>query len=555
MRKRTILEKKRSLKDRDRLRLTYKWPWEGEQEEIELPLKLLVIGDFTQRPEDSRLEERKTIKIDKDNFNEVMAIHKLSLTIQVENYLSVAEMSDLDVNLKFSSLSDFEPDSILNQVPELKEFIKPFYGHKTKEEALNVFCKQLDAILHHPDFQQLEAAWRGLKFLVNQTDFREDIKIELLNCSKEDLFEDFEDNLKITKSGIFQTVYYPYAVLGGEPYGAIIANYQFVRFSRQDIRLLQYIASVAAMSHCPFIASAGPKFFGIDDFNDLPKVKDLTGLFNGINYKRWEYFSNKWQSFRESDDVRYVALAMPRFLLRPPYESNNNPVKEFNYNESVSGSHEHYLWGNAAFAFATNLTKSFAKYRWCGDIIGPKAGGNIEGLSVHQFDSMEGTQTKGPTEVYISDRREYELSEEGFMALTMRKNSDVACFFSANSVQKPINFPDTLEGREAFLSYKLVAQLPYLFFITRFAHYIKVLYKMNMGMWRDNKDLAQNELNHWIRQYVTDADIRYKPLRNAQIILDEGEYEGHSCRFLLKVIPNFKYYGAVFNLSLVGILG
>jgi type VI secretion system protein ImpC len=530
-------------------KITYKYGWGDKQYDVELPLKLLVIGDFTRRSDDVMLRDRKVIRIDKVNFNEKMADHKICLKIRVNKYLPSKEKGLLDVKLNFTCIDDFKPYSIVKQVPEIKEFIKAFDDRKPTAEELDVFCKQLDAIFHHPDFQQLEASWRGLKFLVDRKDFSENIKIELLNISKEDLFEDFEHSHKITQSGFFQKVYTDeYFVFGGEPYGAIIANYEF-GFSPKDIRLLQYIAYSGAMSHCPFIASAGPKFFGIDDFSELHKVKDIESHFDGAKYI-------KWQSFRESDDARNIALAMPRFLLRLPYDSENNPFKAFNYNENVSGSHEDYLWGNAAFAFATNLTKSFAKYRWCVNIIGPQGGGEVEDLPLHQFDSIGGLQTKIPTEVYIPDRREYELSEEGFMALAMLKNSDDACFFSANSIQKPKIFPDTPEGRQAFLSYKLVAQLPHLFFITRFAHYIKVLYKTKEGMWSSNKDLLQEELNNWIGQYKPGCQRR--PIRTAQIVVEDCdyEYEGYSpqYRFLLKVCPDRTYMGKYFNLSLVGIL-
>jgi type VI secretion system protein ImpC len=529
------------------VKITYKYALWDKQYEVELPLKLLVIGDFTQRPDDVRLGDRKAINIDKVNFNEVMALHKICLKIRVNKYLPSKEKDLLDVKLNFTSVDDFKPYSIVMQVPELIDFIKNFDGRKPTVEELNVLCKQLDAILHHPDFQQLEAAWRGLKFLVDRTDFRENIKIELLNISKEDLLEDFEDNLKITQSGFFRKVYLNTAVLGGEPYGAIIANYEFVGFRRQDIRLLQYISSVAAMSNCPFIASAGPKFFGIDDFSEFSKVEDLKSHFDGPKYI-------KWQSFRESDDARYVALAMPRFLLRLPY-SDNNLVKVFNYIEDVSGSHENYLWGNAAFAFASNLARSFAKYRLCVNIIGPKGEGKVEDLYVHKFDSMEGPQTKGPTEVHISDRREYELSGEGFMALAMPWNSDDVCFFTANSVQQLKNFPDTQEGRQAFLSYELGSKLPYLFFIARFAHYIKVLYRINLRKWRNDKELLQDELNNWIGQYV-EGGCQRKPLRTAQIVVKDYDYDGYTPQylFLLNVSPYMKYMGVHFNLSLLSLL-
>ncbi len=409
---------------------------------------------------------------------------------------------------------------------------------------------QLDEILHHPDFQKLESAWRSLKFLVDRTDFRENIKIEILNVSKEDLLEDFEDAPEIPKSGLYKTVYTAeFGQFGGQPYGNIIANYEFGP-GPQDIKLLQNVAAVAAMAHAPFIAAAGPQFFGVENFNELPNLKDLHSIFEGPQYA-------KWQSFRESEDARYVGLTLPRFLLRLPYGPDTQPVKAFNYQEDVSASHDRYLWGNAAFAFATRLTESFAKYRWCTNIIGPMGGGTVEDLPLHQFEAMGAIQTKIPTEVLISERREYELSEEGFIALTMRKGSDNACFFSANSVQKPKFFGNSKEGKEAELNYKLGTQLPYMYVANRLAHYLKVIQRENIGSWKERGDL-ERELNTWIRQYVADQDnppasVRSrKPLRKAQITVEDVEGEPGWYRVGIKVRPHFKYMGAFFTLSLVG---
>ena len=417
-------------------------------------------------------------------------------------------------------------------------------------EIDNKLSLQLDAILHNSDFQKLESAWRSLKYLVDHTDFKENIRMTLLNVSKDDFLEDFNDAGEITKSGLYKKVYEEeYGQHGGNPFGNMVANFEFGP-GAQDIKLLQHVASVAAMSHCPFIASAGPEFFPIDDFNELPKVKDLQSHFEGAKYI-------KWQSFRESDDSRNVALAMPRFLLRVPYDSESIEVKAFNYNENVSGSHEDYLWGNAAFAFASNLTKSFARYRWCVNIIGPQGGGEVSDLPLHQFDSIGGLQTKIPTEVYISGRREFELSEQGFMGLTMRKKSDNACFFSANSVQKPKNFPDTEEGNRAKTNYTLGTQLPYMFVANRLAHYMKIIQTENIGTWKTAPEL-NTELNKWISQYVADQDNPSKerrskrPLRKAEITVEEAPGEPGWYKVSLKVVPHFKYMGAYFTLSLVG---
>lgn len=409
---------------------------------------------------------------------------------------------------------------------------------------------QLDAIMHDPQVQKLESAWRSLKFLVDRTDFRENIKIEIMNATKEELLEDFEDSPEVPKSGLYKTIYTAeYGQFGGQPYSNIIANYDFGP-GPQDVKLLQYVAAVSAMSHAPFIAAAGPQFFGVDSFTELPNLKDLHSIFEGPQY-------TKWQSFRESEDARYVALTTPRFLLRLPYGSDTQPVKSFNYEEDVSDSHDRYLWGNAAFAFASRLTDSFAKYRWCTNIIGPMGGGTVDDLPLHQFESMGAIQTKIPTEVLISERREFELAEEGFISLTMRKGSDNACFFSANSVQKPKFFGNSEEGKAAELNYKLGTQLPYMYVANRLAHYLKVIQRENIGSWKERSDLDR-ELNQWIRQYVADQDnppaaVRSRrPLRQAQISVESVEGEPGWYRVGMKVRPHFKYMGAFFTLSLVG---
>ena len=409
---------------------------------------------------------------------------------------------------------------------------------------------QVDAVIHDKKFQALESAWRGLKLVVDRTDFRQNIKIEVLNVSKEDLLNDFEDSPEVVKSGLYKIVYSEqYGTFGGQPYGAMVANYEFGP-GPQDIKLLQYIASVAAMAHCPFIASAGPQFFGLDSFSKLPNLKDLSSIFEGPQYI-------KWNSFRESEDARYVGLTLPRFLLRLPYDPETNPVKAFEYKETVSDSHESYLWGNTAYAFATRLTESFADYRWCPNIIGPQGGGAVKDLPMHLFESMGEIDTKIPTEIAITDRREMELAEQGFISLVYRKGSDNAAFFSANSVQKPKYFGETAEGKAAETNYRLGTQLPYMFVITRLAHYIKVIQRENLGTFKERTEL-QRELENWIRQYISDQDnpapgVRQRrPLRQARITVEDVEGEAGWYRVNLKVVPHIKYMGAFFELSLVG---
>ena len=409
---------------------------------------------------------------------------------------------------------------------------------------------QMDQILHDKGFQELEATWRGLKLLVDRTDFRENIKIELLPISKADLLEDFETSPEVPQSGLYKHVYSAeYGQFGGEPVGTIIGLYQFDA-SSPDMKLLQYAASVGAMAHAPFISSVGPQFFGIDSFTNLPDIKELSSIFEGPKYA-------KWRSLRESEDARYVGLTAPRFLLRNPYDPIENPIKTFQYREKVEHDHEAYLWGNTALMMAERINDSFAKYRWCPNIIGPQSGGAVEDLPVHVYEAFGQLEQKIPTEVLITDRREFELAEEGFISLTMRKGSDNAAFFSANSIQKPKRFANTKEGKDAETNYKLGTQLPYMFIINRLAHYIKVLQREQIGSWKERADL-ERELNAWIMQYVADqenppSEVRSRrPLRAARIDVSDVAGDPGWYRVSMSVRPHFKYMGANFELSLVG---
>ncbi|WP_028022085.1 type VI secretion system contractile sheath large subunit [Enterovibrio calviensis] len=409
---------------------------------------------------------------------------------------------------------------------------------------------QMDEVLHSEPVQEMESAWRGLKLLVDRTDFRENIKIEVLHATKQELLDDFEFAPETTQSGLYKHVYSAgYGQFGGEPVAALVGNYAFTP-STPDMKLLQYVGSVGAMAHAPFLSSVSPEFFGIDSFEELPNLKDVAATFESPRY-------TKWRALRESEDARYIGLTAPRFLLRVPYDPVENPITSFNYRENVSESHESYLWGNTAFALASRLTESFAKYRWCPNIIGPQSGGAVEDLPVHLFESLGALQAKIPTEVLVTDRKEYELAEEGFISLTMRKGSDNAAFFSANSIQKPKVFPNTKEGKEAETNYKLGTQLPYMMIINRLAHYIKVLQREQIGSWKERQDL-ERELNTWVRQYVADqenppAEVRSRrPLRAAKVEVMDVEGNPGWYQVSLSVRPHFKYMGANFELSLVG---
>ncbi|WP_454724753.1 MULTISPECIES: type VI secretion system contractile sheath large subunit [Cupriavidus] len=409
---------------------------------------------------------------------------------------------------------------------------------------------QMDAILHQKPLQELESAWRGLKVLVDRTDFRENIKIEILHVTKEEMLDDFEAAGDITRSGLYKHVYTAgYGQFGGEPVACVVSNYTFGP-SAPDIKLLGYTAAVGAMAHAPFLGAAGPEFLNLNSFQELPNLKEVRDIFEGPRFA-------KWRGLRESEDSRYLGLSMPRFLLRQPYDPLEHPARSFSYRETIDGSHDNYLWGNTSFLLASRITESFAKYRWCPNIIGPQSGGAVDDLPVHLYESLGQLQAKIPTEVLVSDRREFELAEEGFIPLTMRKDSDNAAFFSANSVQKPKLFARTPEGQEAQTNYKLGTQLPYMFIINRLAHYIKVLQREQIGAWKERTDL-ERELNNWLKQYVADqenpsADVRSRrPLRASRVTVQDVAGNPGWYQVSMSVRPHFKYMGANFELSLVG---
>jgi type VI secretion system protein ImpC len=410
--------------------------------------------------------------------------------------------------------------------------------------------KQMDAILHQPELQNLESAWRGLKHLVDNTDFRENIEIEVLHVTKAEMLEDFESAGDITRSGLYKHVYTAgYGQFGGKPIGCMVSNYTFGP-SAPDIKLLSYVAAVGAMAHAPFLGAAGPEMLNIDSFQELPNLKEIKDIFEGPRFA-------KWRGLRESEDARYLGLTMPRFLLRSPYDPLENPVRSFCYKESIDGNHANYLWGNTSYLLAGRITDSFAKYRWCPNIIGPQSGGTVNDLPVHLYESLGQLQAKIPTEILVSDRREFELSGEGFIPLTMRKDSDNAAFFSANSLQKPKMFAKTPEGEAAQTNYMLGTQLPYMFIINRLAHYIKVLQREQIGSWKERQDL-ERELNNWLRQYIADqenpsADVRSRrPLRAARVVVQDVAGNPGWYQVSMSVRPHFKYMGANFELSLVG---
>jgi type VI secretion system protein ImpC len=406
--------------------------------------------------------------------------------------------------------------------------------------------RQLDTIMHNETFQQIESAWRGLKFLVDRTDFRKNVRIEVLDVSKDALRQDFEDTPEVIQSGLYLHTYIQeYDTPGGQPIGSIISNYAFDR-GPQDIALLRNISKVSAAAHMPFIGSVSPTFFGKDSMEEVASIRDIGNYFD-----RAEYL--KWKSFRESDDARYIGLTLPRFLARLPYGPDTNPVRAFNYEEAVKGpDHTRYLWANASFAFAANMVKSFIKNGWCVQIRGPQAGGLVEDLPIHLYDLGTGNQAKIPSEVLIPETREFEFANLGFIPLSYYKNHDFACFFSAHSAQKPALY----ETKEATANSHVNARLPYIFLLSRIAHYLKLIQRENIGTTKDRR-LLELELNTWVKSLVTEMtdpgdDLQAShPLREAKVIVEDIEDNPGFFRVKLFIVPHFQVEGMDINLSLV----
>ena len=371
---------------------------------------------------------------------------------------------------------------------------------------------QLNEILHHPEFQKLEGSWRGLQYLLKQSETGTMLKIKVLNVSKKDLLRDLQRAPEFDQSALFKKFYEEeYGVFGGTPFGALVGDYYFDR-SGQDIELLEKVSQVAAAAHAPFISAASHEMLNLETWADLDTPRDLAKIFDSTEYA-------KWKGFRNSEDSRYVALTAPRVLAREPYGSATVPIEAFNYEERVDGTnHDHYCWTNAAYSMAANINKAFALYGWCASIRGVESGGLVEGLPVHNFRTESGEiAMKCPTEVQITDRREKELADLGFAPLVHQKGTDNAAFFSVQSAQKAKVYDDP----KASASARMSAQLPYIFATSRFAHYLKVMMRDKIGGYTSRSQIDAF-LNKWIQNYVAPTDApgmvkAKRPLSEARI--------------------------------------
>jgi type VI secretion system protein ImpC len=406
---------------------------------------------------------------------------------------------------------------------------------------------QLNEIMHAEKFQKLEAAWRGLKYFVFQTETSTMLKIKVLNISKADLLKDLRKASEFDQSAIFKKVHDEgYGVLGGDPFATMIGDYEFGRHP-DDLEVLEKMSNLAAAAHAPFIAGTSTKMFNWDSFTELAGPRDLANIFDNDAYIRWK-------SFRESEDARYVGLVLPHVLMRLPYGKETAPVEAFDFEEDVNGKdHSKYLWGNAAYALATRITDAFARYEWCAAIRGVQGGGLVEGLPSHTFTTEDGDITmKCPTELPIPDRRENELSKLGFIPLVYYKGTDSAAFIGTQSAQKPAVYLSDDANANANLS----ARLQYIFAVSRFAHYLKAMMRDQVGSFM-SREQCEIFLNKWIGNYVLLDDLASQdqkakyPLRDARIEVTEIAGKPGAYNAIAYLRPHFQLEELAVSLRLV----
>jgi type VI secretion system protein ImpC len=406
---------------------------------------------------------------------------------------------------------------------------------------------QLNEVMHHAAFQKLEATWRGIKYLMDQSETNDMLKIKVLNVSKKDLLRDLQRAPEFDQSALFKKVYEEeFGVFGGAPFAAMVGDYEFGR-GPEDLELLEKIGQVASAAHAPFLSAASPQLLNLGDYTQLGAPRDMSKIFDSTEYA-------KWKSFRQSDDSRYVALTLPHILMRQPYGEETKQIEAFAYEEAVDGrDHSKYLWGNAAFGLAARMTNSFSRSGWCAAIRGVEGGGLVEGLTAHNFRTDEGDiALKCPTEVTITDRREKELADQGFVPLVHCKGTDKAAFFSVQTVNKPKLY----DKPEANANARLSAQLPYIMAMSRFAHYLKAMMRDKIGSAMSRTE-AEKFLNQWVNQYVLADDTgsaaakAKRPLREARIEVMSVPGNAGALRAVAFMRPHFQLDELTVSLRLV----
>lgn len=473
----------------------------------------------------------------------------------------VAERGDFAslLNKEFKPKSDRAKTEVESAVQTLAEFVLKDVSVVSQDAVESIqaviaqidkkLSEQINLILHHEEFQTLESAWRGLHYMVNNTETDEMLKIKVFNISKKELGKTLKKfkGTSWDQSPLFKKLYEEeFGQFGGEPFGCLVGDFYFDH-SPPDVELLSQIAQISAASHSPFITGVSPTTLQMDSWSELANPRDLTKIFSTPDYAAW-------RSLRESEDSRYIGLAMPRFLSRLPYGSKTDPVDGFDFEEDTEAANsKNYTWSNAAYAMATNINRSFKMYGWCSRIRGIESGGAVENLPVHTFPTDDGgVDMKCPTEIAISDRREAELAKSGFMPLIHKKNSDFAAFIGAQSLQKPAEYDDP----DATANANLAARLPYLFATCRFAHYLKCIVRDKIGSFKERDDM-ERWLNSWISNYVlqnpglaTEEDKAIRPLSGAEVVIEEveGNPGYYSSKFYLR--PHYQLEGLTVSLRL-----
>ena len=474
----------------------------------------------------------------------------------------VAESSDFAALLskQFRPKTDRAQEEISSAVETLAEYVLKDTSIISEDAVESIqamiaaidqkLTDQVNQIMHHEDFQQLESAWRGLSYMVNNTETDESLKIKVMSISKKDLHKTLR-KFKGTawdQSPIFKQMYEEeFGQFGGEPFGCVVGDYYFDH-GPQDVETLTQMSKVSAAMHCPFISAVAPKTLQFDSWGELSNPRDLTKIFQTPEYA-------SWRSLRESDDARYLGLTMPRFLARQPYGAATDPVEGFDFEEDTDGSDAgKYAWCNSAYAMGVNINRAFKEFGWCSRIRGIESGGAVENLPTHTFPTDDGgVDMKCPTEIAISDRREAELAKNGFMPLIHRKNSDFAAFIGAQSLQKPQEYEDP----DATSNANLAARLPYLFATCRFAHYLKCIVRDKIGSFKEREDM-QVWLNSWIKQYVdgdpansSESTKARKPLAGAEVVVEEDESNPGYYRSRFYLRPHYQLEGLTVSLRLV----
>ncbi|MCP5089794.1 MAG: type VI secretion system contractile sheath large subunit [Gammaproteobacteria bacterium] len=539
----------------------------GEEKQVQLPFVMAVMADLSGQPAEAlpQVADRKFLEIDVDNFHERLKAIKPCVALRVPNAL-IGE-GELSVEMSFEDMDDFSPESVARNVGALNDLLEtrsqllveldprhdgtgedgyvpigagpdlprpdivpadvPATIQRRITEIDKQLSQQISLILHHEDFQKLESAWRGLHYLVTNTETDEMLKIRVLNISKENLgdtLREFEGTCW-DRSPIFRKLYEDeYGQLGGEPYGCLVGDYYFDH-GAPDVALLSEIARIAAAMHTPFLAGVSPSTFLMDSWRELANPTELNEILCSDAHAAW-------RCLREAESARYVALCLPRFLARQPYGAVGDPVEEFDFEEDIEVDDESkYTWANSAYAMATNINRSFKLYGWCSRILGAKFGGSVDGLPMHSFPTDDGgVNLRCPTEIEIDECREGELARNGFMPLSYQKNLDCAVFIEAPGLQLPAEHDEPAAAVNA----PLTARLPYLLITGRFAHYIKCMVRDSFGSFSDRADL-QHRLQVWIAQYVDEDPIHSdestkarKPLVSAEVVVESA---GHGAGY------------------------